>query len=65
MIVNSYDYNARRPITVEVPDEPIVAFMRWVLETSKWRELPGEVVQEKLVKLRKDLLAAQKPVELE
>lgn len=61
MIFQSYDWNLRAPVPKEVPDEPIHVFIRSILESSQWRENADELV-ERLIRLRKTLLAAAQPV---
>lgn len=61
MIVSLYDYNARTPAPVEVPDAPITQFVRWVMETDKWRDNP-EHTFERVLQLRKRLMAGKQPV---
>jgi hypothetical protein len=61
MIFQGYDWNLRAPLPQEVPDEPIHTFIRSILESTQWRDRPEEVV-DRLVKLRKTLLAAAQPV---
>lgn len=61
MIFHQHDYNLRAPVPVEVPDDLIHDFMRWIIETNTWRERP-ELVMDRLISLRKKLLAAAVPV---
>ena len=61
MIYQDYDWELRAPVPKEVPDEPIHKFVRSILETTHWRNQPEEMV-DRLIKLRKDLLAAAQPV---
>lgn len=61
MIVHLYDYNKRRPEPVEIPDQPIHDFVRYIMETDKWRDLPAEVMYERVRKLRRRLMDEKQP----
>lgn len=61
MIFQKHDYNLRGPVPVEVADKPIHDFMRWIIETNAWRDQP-ELVMDKLIRLRKNLLDSALPV---